>query len=210
MLFSLEYLIDTYALQIDGIVHIGASYGQEIDDYDKAGIKNIIWVEADPEVYGSLCENLRPYPDSKCFQACVSNQDGLPVQFKITSNKGQSSSILNLKEHALFYPHIVVVRELQMQTVTIDTLLKQQGIEISGKYNFLNMDIQGAELLAMQGMKNNLHKFRYVYLEINQRELYEGCALEEEVDNFLKGYHFKPVECKIKPAGWGDKFYIYE
>ena len=201
MLFPLQYLIDTYALQIDGIVHIGASFGQEISDYDKAGIKNIIWIEADPEVYtSSLCENLKPYPYSRCFQACVSNQDDQPIRFKVTSNQGQSSSILNLKEHAIFYPKIVVVRELQLQSVTVDTLLQQEGIEISGQYNFLNMDIQGAELLAMKGMNNNLHKFRYVYLEVNQRELYEGCALEEEVDNYLKEYrHIEIIDC---PYDW--------
>jgi FkbM family methyltransferase len=208
MLISLQYLVETYDLQIEGIVHIGASYGQEIDDYDKSGIKNVIWVEADPDVYGSLCENLRSHPHSKCFHACVSDRDGQPVQLNVTSNSGQSSSILDLKEHAMFYPHIVVVRELQLQSITLDTLLQQEGIEISGNYNFLNMDIQGAELLALQGMKKNLHKFRYVYLEVNQRELYEGCALEHDIDNFLKDYNFKPVESKMRPAGWGDKFYI--
>jgi FkbM family methyltransferase len=210
MLISLQYLIEIYDLQIEGIVHIGASYGQEIDDYEKAGIKNIIWVEADPDVYNSLCENLRSYPDSKCFLACVSNRDGEPIQFKISSNKGQSSSILKLKEHAKLYPHVVVVREVQLKSVTFDTLLQQEGIEISGNYNFLNMDIQGAELLAMQGMKNNLHKFKYIYLEVNRRELYEGCALEKDIDKFLRRYHFKSVESKMKRQGWGDKFYIQE
>jgi FkbM family methyltransferase len=210
MLLPLHHLIDTYALDIRGIVHVGASLGQEINQYNDAGIEDVIWIEADPEIYSALCERLKPYPHSRCFQACISNQDGLPVQFKVTSNQGQSSSILNLKEHAIFYPNIVVVREVQLQTVTLDTLLQQEGIEVSGKYNFLNMDIQGAELLAMQGMTKNLHKFRYVYLEVNKRELYEGCALEEEVDNYLKESHFKPVESKWRPAGWGDKFYIRE
>src|SRR5687768_12386633 len=181
MLIPIQYLIQKYNMNVSGIIHVGANYGQEIRDYDNAGIRNIIWVEAIPEVYEVLCTNMQPYPFSKCFQACISNQDDQPVNFNITSNEGQSSSILNLKEHSQFYPNVVVTKQQQLRTITLDTMLCRAGIEISGNYNFLNMDIQGAELLALQGIQNKLHEFKYIYLEVNRRQLYEGCALESEI-----------------------------
>jgi FkbM family methyltransferase len=210
MLMPIDYLIRKHKMNITGIIHVGASYGQEMKDYHAAGIKNIIWIEAIPDVYSILAQKMNLFPGSKCFHACISNQDDQLVHFNITSNNGLSSSIFNLQEHTISYPNIVVVEKLALTTITLDTLLQQEGIELDGRYNFLNIDVQGAELLALQGTQKNLKKFKYIYLETNQRLLYEGCALEPEVDAFLSDYHFRPVEAKVRPAGWGEKFYIHE
>lgn len=210
MIFDINYLIEKYRLNITGVVHVGASYAQEMSSYNRAGIKRVIWIEAIREIYDSIYKTLQPYPSAICFHACISNRDHKRVRFNITSNKGQSSSLFNLKEHAQQYPNIVVVEQRQLRTITLDTLLKKSHIEIKGEYNFLVMDIQGAELLALKGMKKNLNKFQYLYLEVNQRELYEGCALEPEVDRYLREHHFAPVESRMRPAGWGDKFYMHD
>lgn len=209
MLMPIDYLIKTHKVNITGIIHVGASYGQEMKDYHAAGIKNIVWVEAIPAVYSILADKMNLFPGSKCFHACISNRDDQVVHFNITSNNGLSSSIFNLQDHKISYPNIVVVEKLELKTITLDTLLKREGIEVDGRYNFLNLDVQGAELLALQGAQKNLEKFKYIYLETNQRLLYEGCALEPEVDAFLSGYHFTPVESKVLQAGWGEKFYIH-
>ena len=87
----------------------------------------------------------------------------------------------------------------------IDSLLKD--IDLTG-IDFLVMDLQGAELLALKGMGDLLNKFKYAYLEVNRDELYVNGAKVEEIDIYLDNYGFKRKETKMLGFGWGDALYI--
>jgi hypothetical protein len=52
------------------------------------------------------------------------------------------------------------------------------------------LDIQGAELLALQGAMSMLEYTDAIICEVNLIETYEGCALEEEISNFLEKQGF--------------------
>ncbi len=75
-------------------------------------------------------------------------------------------------------------------------------------FNFLNLDIQGAELKAMKGMGDYLKNFDYVYTEINDDHLYINCALVSDLDDFLLQYGLVRVETCWTDCKWGDAFYI--
>ena len=75
-----------------------------------------------------------------------------------------------------------------------DTLIKDNGINMCD-YNFLNLDIQGAELLALRGIEDNLKFIDYIYTEVNTGEVYKNCAKVYEIDN--PGYS---VWVKIVPT----------
>ena len=75
-------------------------------------------------------------------------------------------------------------------------------------YNFLNFDIQGAELKALKGMEPYLSKVDYLYTEVNSDYVYKGCALIDEIDDFLSKHNFKRVLTKITQHGWGDALYL--
>lgn len=77
------------------------------------------------------------------------------------------------------------------------------------KYNFWNFDIQGAELMmALKGSKNSIRFASAIYLEVNEKELYIGCALMKDIDEFLLGFHFKRVYTHMTKHGWGDALYM--
>ena len=40
------------------LVHIGAHVGGEAKKYEEAGFKCIVWIEADPDLFSRLCQNL--------------------------------------------------------------------------------------------------------------------------------------------------------
>ena len=44
--------------QIRKVLHIGADRGGELPQYKEMGVEEVVWVEANPEVYGELLENL--------------------------------------------------------------------------------------------------------------------------------------------------------
>lgn len=111
-----------------------------------------------------------------------------------------------MKEHLREHPHVYEIKREKRLTKTIDTFVSENQIESS--LNFVNMDIQGAELLALKGMKNNLPYVNYLYLEVNIKELYAGCGLIGEIDEFLKRYGFYRADTSMTQHGWGDAFYI--
>ena len=51
---------------------------------------------------------------------------------------------------------------------------------------------------------------KYLILEINKKEIYEGCPHIKEVDLFLKKYNFVRTDTHywMDSYSWGDAFYI--
>lgn len=207
MLIPFTQLQRKYNIHPKGALHVGANIGEEIPEYHKIGVQKMILIEANPEIYKKLVANAAPYPDILCFNECVSDVDGQEVTFHIANNAGQSSSFLELGTHKQQHPDVHYIKDLRLKTVRLDTLLK--GLD--SDYDFLNMDLQGAEGHALRGMGDMLNQFKYLYLECNSTEVYEGCMQLPEMDEYLKGFGFKRVET-LWPGKctWGDCFLIKE
>lgn len=204
MLIPFDTLWKKYNIDATGVLHIGASTGQECHAYYKNGIQRSVWIEAIKEVYTKLQEHIAPYPNASAINACISNVNDEIVTFNIANNDGQSSSFLQFGTHAKMHPEVKFVRQVVMQTKRIDSLFT--SLE---PYTFVNIDLQGAELLALKGMGSLLHDVKYLYLEINKDELYRGCPLVGDLDDYLYDYGFKRVETYwAGNTGWGDGFYI--
>lgn len=206
MLIPFEILFRKYNINPNGILHIGANTGQEAEAYDKLGVKNVIWVEAIPDVYLKLRSHISKYPGHIAIEACVSDKDGETVEFNIANNEGQSSSFLELGTHKQEHPTVKYINQIALQTIRVDTLLQQNNLTLSDGW-LLNIDLQGAELLALKGMGNLIDFFDYAYLEVNQKELYKGCPLIQDIDLFMGIKGFDRKETKMTGNGWGDALY---
>jgi FkbM family methyltransferase len=220
MLIQLKDLVKKYQLRPKGVLHMGANYGQEAADYLQAGIKHVWWVEAIPEVFYKLRSAMEKYSFDTvtCSNLCLSDIDGQEVVFNITNNDGQSSSLLEFGTHATAHPTVKVVDSIKLTTTRFDTYINSllytengDAYEIPvvnmGNYDMLNIDLQGAELMALRGMGEYLARFKYVYIEVNEKELYKGCPMVCEIDGYLGRYGFQRVETKMTGWGWGDAFY---
>ena len=188
-----------------GIIHIGAHECEERSDYLTYYHLNdgeIIWIDA-------LVDKVKIMKEQnnliRIYNECISESDGQDISFMI-ANWSQSSSILNFKTHAIEYPGIVEVGRVNMKTKTLKTFYEENNIDRK-KYNFMNLDIQGAELLALKGAGDILNDIDYIYTEINEKELYENCALIQDIDEYLKSYGFTRILTSMTSYGWGDAFY---
>lgn len=204
MLIPFEKLFTKYNIQSKGILHVGASLGQEAQRYSDLGIEKMIFIEAIPDVFLQLKSNISKFPNATALNACVSNEDGKKVKFNIASNEGQSSSFLEFGTHTEQHPTVKFIDSIELETVRLDSLLKD--IDLTG-IDFLVMDLQGAELLALRGMGDLLSKFKYAYLEVNEKELYKGGAMIEDIDFYLGSYGFERKETKMLGFGWGDALF---
>lgn len=199
MIIDLNRLVYQYELPLARCLHVGAHHGLEDDVYQKLGIEPI-YVEANPEVFKVLRQNC---PNRQCHQVAISDRAGT-ADFHVTSFD-QSSSLLKLKKHAEIYPKIVEKQVIQVPCTTIDSLMKRVG----GTVDLINIDIQGAELLAFRGGVETLRQASCIMTEVNREELYAGCALIGDLDEFLgKLGYFRAAESFKFHKSWGDAVYL--
>ena len=187
-----------------GVFHVGAHDCEEMGFYNGLGLTpdKIIWVEAIQSKVDQGKERGIP----NLYQAVITDKDDETVVFH-ESNNVQSSSVLNLKTHLQEHPWVHYVKNTPMQTMTVDTFFKKNNLDAS-KYSFWNFDIQGAELLALKGATESLKYATALYLEVNEKELYENCALIGDLDKFLLPYGFSRVHTQMTSHGWGDALYL--
>jgi FkbM family methyltransferase len=207
MLIDLLSLKEKYQIYPKNVLHVGAHKGEELGLYYALSAERVLWVEANK----NLAEQLNT-PEFKSFVSptnavvceVVGEKDGEIVDFKI-SNNGQSSSILELGEHSQLFPDVVYCSSEQRQTKTIKTILAENN---NPPIDFVNLDIQGAELLALKGF-GDFSGVKHIYTEINSREVYQGCALVGQIDEFLEPHGFKRAETQYwNDHPWGDALYI--
>lgn len=203
MLIPLSDIVKKYKLHVDGVLHVGAHYGEEADDYDKFGFNPVWWIEADGNSIDTLMANVSKREGHDVVHAVVSDKEQSVVFNR--ANNGQSSSILKFGTHSKEHPDVVFEESLTRTSMTIDSL-NEMGI--IGQANFVNLDIQGAELLALKGAIKYLSKVDYIYTEVNDKELYVGCCLTKDLDYWLGLRGFNRVEKVMTQHGWGDAFYI--
>ena len=72
----------------------------------------------------------------------------------------------------------------------------------------INIDVQGYELEVFKGGSDFLNHIDYIISEVNREELYKGCAMINEVDEYLSNYNFKRVKTCWDGGTWGDALYI--
>jgi FkbM family methyltransferase len=205
MLIKFNDIVNKYG-KPKGIIHIGAHLMEERNDYISNGLYNTIWVEANPNVFSKIEFINHENSNERVFNFAISNVDNVDVSLNVTNN-GQSSSILELEKHKIHHPSIFVTETLNVKTKRMDTLISENNIYIND-YDFLNIDIQGAELLALKGFGNLLNNFKFIYTEINTNNIYKNCAIVDDIDEYLNQYGFKRVETSMTEFEWGDALYI--
>lgn len=208
MLIPFKTLLRKYNFLPTGVFHIGASTGQEARDYYDNEVGNVVWIEAIPAVFEQLCRNIEQYPRMVAFNECIADVDGKKMSFHISNNEAQSSSLLQLDYHKTDHPDVHFNAEIDVVTKRVDTLLKEKGLSLSD-YNFLNIDLQGAELMALKGIGQELSKVKYAYIEVNKKHEYKDCPLLDDIDAYMASFGFVRVELEwCGGFSWGDAFYI--
>jgi FkbM family methyltransferase len=209
MLISCEevkQILSSNNIDIRGCFHIGAHECEEIHVYNRLGIKpeKIVWIDAIPSKVAEAKQRGIP----NVYNAVITDKNDEEVTFNI-SNNVQSSSVLEFGTHSQEHPSVVYVDKIKQKSITIDTFFERNNLD-SANYDFWNFDIQGAELMALQGGINSIKHVKALYLEVNERELYKKCGLITDIDDFLSKYNFKRVVTRMTCHGWGDALYILD
>jgi FkbM family methyltransferase len=181
-------LVKRYDVRPRSVLHVGAHLGEEAADYQGAGVERVFWVEANRQLVLPLQENVAAFHGQRAVQATVSDVDDVPVTLRLTTFS-MASSILPIKRHLDFYPSMPEIGMQQDVSTTIDTLL--DIYDEPAAFDMANLDVEGAELYVLRGMKTVMPSLRWIYTEVNHEEMYEGCVLVSHMDEYLAGFGFE-------------------
>jgi len=179
---------DSFLRDVTGVIHVGASHGQEREQYKYFGLQ-VIWIEPIPEIFEELRKNIRLFSNQEAYQELVTDVDGKEYQFNISNNDGVSSSILELKQHKDIWPNVNYTNRIALSSITLTSLLKREQIDPSD-YQALIMDTQGSELLVLQGSIDLLENFKFIKTEVPDFESYEGCCQLRDIAEFMEKYGY--------------------
>lgn len=207
MLIDFGKFLRDRKIDVRGIIHVGACLGEEYDCY-KEFTDKVIWVEANPQLIPIIKEKVKGQP---VYNFAICNEEDELATFNIIYSDDRTnpgcSSLLNLKKHSEYYPMINKIGEVHVRTISLDGLFFLSGHNHK-QYNVLNMDIQGAELLALYGAINIINSLDVVYTEFATEELYEGCCHLNQLDSFLQDLNFTKIVQEFAHKSWGDVIYI--
>jgi len=207
LLLDYNVLKKNFNLNVKGVIHIGAHFGQEYEIYKNNNIENMVFFEPLEKNFRILRERVPQTDRVRLISCALGETHGSAKMFVETANQGQSSSLLEPDIHLKQYPHIRFDDQEEVQVATLDSFLDSGEIK-SEDFNMINMDVQGYELKVLRGAKRFLHTIDYIITEINRASVYKDCAMVNELDQFLSTYGFSRVATSWEGITWGDALYV--
>lgn len=201
MLLDFNEIYYKYNLKINGVIQIGAHYGQETYHYINKNIQNLIFFEPLQKNFDVLQSRVPSHVIT--HKLALGNSNQKIKMFVESDNQGMSSSVLKPKLHTTQYPNIKFTEMEEVDMMRLDDVSFDRQ-----RFNMINIDVQGYELEVFKGSVETLNHIDYIITEINRDELYEGGAQIEELSNFLMGFGFELVEFNWAGETWGDALYI--
>ncbi|MFY0528784.1 FkbM family methyltransferase [Archangium gephyra] len=204
-MYTLRTLFQTHLVKPRGVIYAGAHIGENIGGFLDAGFESVLCLEPNPEDFALLKRNASERV--VCINAAVSDRDGTSSYFMVPGIPTLNSTLAPDMGYwtKLVGPALVeqyAPSRLEVESFRLDTLMERHGL--AGKYNVLYMNIQGGELLALRGAVRTLESIDTVFTELNFERRYEGCALFEEVDGFLRDAGFRLMYLEKFPSSGGE------
>lgn len=194
-----------------GIIQVGASSGQEVDQFISLGIAHALLIEALPEPFQVLASRCAKAPGYIPANMVCTATDGERISFHVASNFGESSSILKPTRHLTDFPWVKFQDMREMVGYTLDRVVASFEANYPAPervMDMLYMDLQGAELHVLKGANATLHKVKYIYTEVGFGGSYDGDVELVDLIQFLGLHGFRPYELEMGEAGWGNALFI--
>jgi FkbM family methyltransferase len=149
-------------------------------------------------------------------QVALSNQEGT-AKFFVSSGRPQhekssedwdfgnkSSSLLQPDKTLEAHDWLKFHEKIEVKTNTLASFCKLNFIE---SIDFIHMDVQGAELMVLQGATEYLKKVKSIWLEVEKISLYKDQPLKKDIELFMKVNNFVKIMDTVDRVA-GDQFYV--
>lgn len=172
------------------IFDVGANVGQTTSKYRKLFPKaDIYGFEPFKEVFETYTKHFRGDSRTHGINIALSNENSEKTFF--VNNHHYTNSLLAIsKNGGETMKNFKTVNEIKVPTETIDSFCKKNNIK---HIDILKLDVQGGELLVLQGAKEMLKKgaISLIYSEVEFTPLYQDQPLFSDIQKFIEGYSYK-------------------
>jgi methyltransferase, FkbM family len=200
-----------------GVVHVGAHKGEEVEVYRRHGCTRIVLIEANPKWCEWLQHTFADSGDVEVYNYAVGSHDGRATLHIHTSRTGSTepASVLPLARFKEIVPTLQTEASLDVPAIRLDTFFRRHDLD-AHEFDLVNLDIQGAELLALEGAAEVLQVIGAVLTEVHFVDLYEGGAAAEKIDAFLEGLGFERIAALVHDmydsdttfSAWGETLFV--
>jgi FkbM family methyltransferase len=133
--------------------------------------------------------------------------EGEPSDVKNTEHwdyGNKSSSLLppseEIKKHTDW---LNFTTKIEVETMRLEEYVKKNRIET---IDFAHIDVQGAELLVLEGAGEFLRTIKLIWLEVAAVELYTNQPLKDDIELFMKKHNFVKILDTVTGVA-GDQLY---
>ena len=156
--------------------------------------------------------NLLPFElglSSKKGEATFYVSSGKPTNKNIPADNStdfgnKSSSLFKPGKTKEVHPWLKFNESITIKTDTLENFCADNNINA---IDFIHMDVQGAELLVLQGANNMISKINAIWLEVEKIALYENQALKTDIETFLIENNFICILNRVNHIA-GDQFWV--
>ena len=184
-----------------GVIHVGAHDLAERMCYVPMFGENVIWFEANAQSYNKWAHPIAQYFGQYAFPFAASDETGECDYYQNHSN--DTSGLLPINQIS---GNNAVTKVKQKR---LDDVIDEYDINMAN-FDFLNIDVEGAELKVLKGIEKNLHHINYLFMEVSVTERNTGQVIFEDLNDYVneKGFKMVKVSDSINTLGWGDAFYV--
>lgn len=208
---SIENIIKKFndVEKIKNILHIGACLGEEVYFYKDLNPESVYWFEPNPKLLTKLNNNVQDKGfENIVFPYAVSSKKG-KAQFNIIEDDAKSnpgcSSLSELKLHSKLYQHIKKVETCEVDTINIDEFLDENNLKTD--FQLVSLDTQGHDFEILSS-SNYILNSKMIVIETSKIELYEGQAIDEEIEKFLVNNGYRKEYYHAFHEVWGDTLFV--
>jgi len=170
----------------DVVIDIGANIGYYTLIFAKlVGEQGKVFAfEPEPSNFYLLKKNVmtNKYNNVILEEKAVSNYDGQTKLFLSNSNAGA---------HRIYFSHRVTKNYVQVKVTTLDDYFKNH--ELKSRISFIKIDVEGAELGTLEGLKTLLetNKKIIIMIEFDPQQIKEFGSSSRDLLNFLDNQKFR-------------------
>lgn len=121
------------------------------------------------------------------YKLAISNVKA-ELQINISNRNDSSSLLVPTKKQTIIFPGTDILNKAIIKTDNLSNIIQKSDISQPA---LLKIDVQGYELKVLEGCKDLIDRFEWVYIECSFLELYQGQALISDIINFLFNLNFE-------------------
>jgi len=202
---------------------IGACEGESSVRYSRLFPNSKIFTfEPIPANFKLINENIAYFQKENqitALQICLSDKDGT-AEFHVSSGTpeefkeknvdwefgNKSSSLLQPGKTLETYDWLEFKDKIEVSTIRLDRFLSEHSIQ---QIDFVHMDVQGAELMVLNGAGDSLSRIKNIWLEVEAVPLYQGQPVKKDIEKYFKSRGYIKLIDTVNNVD-GDQFWSHK